>query len=143
MGASINQRVKIFCKSQKITISAFEKKCGLSNGYVNGISRGIGSDKLKTISLNFPMLNITWLLTGDGEMFNQDNSNEKDDFLQLDKDNTYNNKLSNQYPNFYSQIEFLLEQNRNLMEQNRKAQEQIDRLISIIEKMNNKQNKGE
>lgn len=71
MENTINQRIKEFCKFKKISISAFEKQCNLSNGYVNGISRGIGSEKIKTISLSFPELNTEWLLTGMGEMIRE------------------------------------------------------------------------
>lgn len=68
METTIKQRVKEYCKHAGIPILEFEKRNGMSNGYVNGISKGIGEPFLKTISLNFPDLNMEWLMTGNGEM---------------------------------------------------------------------------
>lgn len=72
MESTIKQRIKQFCNEIGISVKAFEEHSNLSNGYVNGISKSIGDEKLKTISLSFPQLNITWLLTGDGEMLNSE-----------------------------------------------------------------------
>lgn len=65
---SVKIRIKDFCKSQDITISAFETSIGVSNGYVNAISKSIGLDKLNAIIEKYSNLNIEWLLTGKGEM---------------------------------------------------------------------------
>lgn len=71
MESTIKQRIKQFCNEIGISVKAFEEHSNLSNGYVNGISKSIGDEKLKTISLSFPQLNITWLLTGEGEMLKE------------------------------------------------------------------------
>lgn len=42
--------------------------CGLSSGFVNNIVNSIQPKTLSTISKQFPDLNTTWLLTGDGDM---------------------------------------------------------------------------
>lgn len=65
---TVKDRIKVFCKAEKITISAFEESIGVSNGYVNAISKSIGIDKLNTIIEKYSILNIEWLLTGKGEM---------------------------------------------------------------------------
>jgi len=65
---SVKDRLKIFISSQKMTVSAFETSILASNGYVNSISRSIGIDKLGLIIEKYPILNIVWLLTGNGEM---------------------------------------------------------------------------
>lgn len=65
---SVKIRIKDFCQSENITISAFEASIGVSNGYVNAISKSIGIDKLNTIIEKYSNLNIEWLLTGRGEM---------------------------------------------------------------------------
>lgn len=70
MKSAISQRIKTFCEYKNLSILQFEKSCMLSNGYVRGISKAIGNEKLKTISLNYPELNIKWLLTGEGQMLN-------------------------------------------------------------------------
>ena len=65
---TVKERLILFLKSQKIGQSSFEKKVGLSNGYVNNIRKSIQPDKLQKISLIYPQLNIGWLIAGEGEM---------------------------------------------------------------------------
>jgi len=48
--------------------AAFEKKVGISNGYTNNLKNSIGASVASKISIAFPDVNITWLLTGEGEM---------------------------------------------------------------------------
>lgn len=43
------QKVLDYCKAQNISVSAFEKKCGLSNGTVSKWKNG-GSPSLDTLS---------------------------------------------------------------------------------------------
>ena len=64
----IKERIKQFADSKGIPIYKFESTAGLSNGYVNGIRKGIGSEKLSDILRAFPELNRNWLLFGEGEM---------------------------------------------------------------------------
>ncbi|WP_447767039.1 hypothetical protein [Sphingobacterium faecium] len=63
---SVKNRLKDYLKSQKIAIATFEKSIGVSNGYVNSISKSIGLDKLELIIENYSNMNIEWLLTGKG-----------------------------------------------------------------------------
>jgi transcriptional regulator with XRE-family HTH domain len=70
---TIKERLIIFIKSQKMGQAAFEKKIGLSNGYVNNIRKSIQPDKLQRIALIFPQLNAGWLMTGEGEMLKRNN----------------------------------------------------------------------
>lgn len=65
---SVKDRVKAYCKVVGMPVTSFEKCIGAKNGYVNSISKGIGADYLNKIVVNFPNLNIDWLLTGNGEM---------------------------------------------------------------------------
>ena len=54
--------------------NSFEAFCGLSNNYINSSDRGgkskgtISSDIIARVSEKFPMLNIKWLCSGEGEM---------------------------------------------------------------------------
>ena len=63
---TVKDRIKLYCKAEGLTISAFEESIGVSNGYVNAISKSIGLDKLNTIIEKYSNLNIEWLLTGKG-----------------------------------------------------------------------------
>lgn len=65
---SVKERIKVFCKAEGMPISAFESSIGVSNGYVNAISKSIGIDRLNIIIEKYSNLNIEWLLTGKGEM---------------------------------------------------------------------------
>lgn len=47
---------------------------GVSNGFINNISKSIGAEKLHRIQSAFPELNETWLLTGEGEMLKENGS---------------------------------------------------------------------
>ena len=68
METTVKERIVSFLKEKGLSQSAFEKSTGLSNGYVNNISKGIGAEKLQRIIEIYPELSQTWLLTGEGEM---------------------------------------------------------------------------
>lgn len=68
MESAVKQRLMLFIKSMHMTQKAFENRCGMSNGYIANIRRGIGEDKLLNIAQQFPLLNRDWLLYGEGEM---------------------------------------------------------------------------
>lgn len=63
----VKERLKEFIKLQNITTREFEETIGVSNGYVNSISKSIGIDKLTLIIEKYPNLNVEWLFTGNGE----------------------------------------------------------------------------
>ncbi len=65
---TVKNRIKTFCKEEGIPVSAFEESIGVSNGYVNAISKSIGLDKINSIVETYSNLNIEWLLTGRGDM---------------------------------------------------------------------------
>ena len=63
---TVKNRIKAFCKEEGIPVSAFEESIGVSNGYVNAISKSIGLDKINSIVETYSNLNIEWLLTKRG-----------------------------------------------------------------------------
>lgn len=65
---TVKERLVAFIKEKGLSQSRFEKSVGLSNGFVNNISKGIGADKLQKILCVYPDLSTKWLLTGEGEM---------------------------------------------------------------------------
>ena len=68
MESAVKQRLVQFIKMMHLTQRAFEQRCGMSNGYVANIRKGIGEDYLLNIAQQFPQLNRAWLLFGEGEM---------------------------------------------------------------------------
>lgn len=66
---SVKNRLIDFLKYKGISQSKFEQLCGISNGYVNNIRKGIKSEMFdKKIAPIFPELSKTWLLLGEGSM---------------------------------------------------------------------------
>lgn len=102
----------------------------LSNGYVHKIKNSVGKRGLLDIQRKFPELNTDWLLTGEGEMLNDTSSY----IVNSDHHGTSVAGNGNNV-NTTSALEKALE---SLMEQQRltaKAQEQVDRLLSLMERM--------
>lgn len=69
------QRLIEFIEHLSMTVGAFEKSCGLSNGCLRNNHSGVLSTKTKEkIKAAFPELNMFWLTTGVGEMYNKPNA---------------------------------------------------------------------
>lgn len=71
MEGNIKERLVLFINTQNLSQGKFEKVVGLSNGYINGLKKSPGADKLQKIFDKFPELNQNWLLTGEGEMLKE------------------------------------------------------------------------
>ena len=61
-------RLKTYIKSKSMSVRAFEIACGFSNGWINALKEQIRLSAISSISLNFPDLNLNWLLVGNGPM---------------------------------------------------------------------------
>ena len=61
---NLKDRVIEFLKYLQIGQDKFEKKVGLSSGFVNKIGDSIRKKNLDKILLAYPELNINWLMTG-------------------------------------------------------------------------------
>ncbi|WP_080902926.1 helix-turn-helix transcriptional regulator [Parabacteroides sp. Marseille-P3160] len=68
MSDNIKYRITSFLNYLKIGQGKFEEICGISNGTVNNIKRGISSPNLAKISNAYPDLSLEWLITGKGNM---------------------------------------------------------------------------
>lgn len=67
---TLKNRVQQYCDRKNIAVSYFERCSGLSNGYFKPSTKRILDDKILKIRRAFPDLNVDWLQTGEGEMFN-------------------------------------------------------------------------
>lgn len=65
----IKDRLYAFLEAKKLKPSAFERKCGLSNGFCSKVNDNITDGSIGLIEKGFPELNINWLKTGLGDMF--------------------------------------------------------------------------
>lgn len=83
METSVKQRLILFIKEKNISQRRFEALSGLSNGFINNISKSIGVEKMQKILSAFPELNQTWLLTGEGEMLNTTKEQEDGTIIPL------------------------------------------------------------
>ena len=108
----------------------FQLVSTLSNGYVHKIKNSVGKRGLLDIQRKFPELNTDWLLTGEGEMLNDTSS-----YIANSDHHGTSVAGNGNNVNTTSALEKALE---SLMEQQRltaKAQEQVDRLLSLMERM--------
>lgn len=64
----VKDRLYAFLEAKDLKASAFERKCGLSNGFCSKVNNNITDGPLLLIEKAFPELNINWLKTGFGEM---------------------------------------------------------------------------
>ncbi len=78
MKVTVKERLILFLNHKEISQNKFENLLNFSNGFVNNIRQSIIPDKLQQIALQFPELNIEWLLIGNGEMLKKNNENKAD-----------------------------------------------------------------
>ena len=68
MQHTVKERLIKYLSEKRISKTEFGRKIGVSNAYVSSIRESIAPDKIQSIALNYPDLNIEWLLTGEGPM---------------------------------------------------------------------------
>ena len=68
----VKERIKIYLKECEISQARFCKQIGLSPGYIGAMRKSFQPETINKIVSEYPDLNITWLLTGDGDMLNKD-----------------------------------------------------------------------
>ncbi len=114
---TIKSRTQKFIRYKGITMKDFELACNLSTGYVTSMRKGYGSEKLNNVLKAFPELNRDWLLYGEGEMLN---TSSVPSFAKLSSETSCVSESA-----ICAKFIALLE----------KKDEQIDRLLSLLEKL--------
>ena len=61
-------RIRLYIAYLGVTVSAFERTCGVSHGFVRNIRRAPSPSACSQIALAYPDLNLDWILTGRGGM---------------------------------------------------------------------------
>lgn len=67
---AVKERLIEYVRYKELSKSEFCRIIGVSNAFISSIRKSIQPDKIESIALNFPELNLTWLLTGQGQMLN-------------------------------------------------------------------------
>ena len=127
----VKERIKDFIKYKGISERAFCISIGVSISYVNSIRKSIQPDKMKTITMVYPELNPIWLMTGDGEMILSGNVNNITGSGNTAVAGNGNKVTTND-------ISGMIELQKGYQEIIKDKDNQINRLISVIEKLSEK-----
>jgi len=141
------ERVELIIKQERLPVSVFEKKIGMSNNSIQmAIKRKakLKDETLNSILKSFPRINPEWLLTGDGSMFRAER-NPPDGTLDPEK-KMAPNLASNVAPNLEKEDKKgtsgdssgLAEENRHLkelLEEKEKMLGEKDRLVEEKERL--------
>ena len=84
----MNDRINAFISYINLSVAEFERVCGLSNGSVSKMGDNTRMSTLDKISKAFPLLNISWLRTGEGEMLREQST------TNIASNNTYGDNAS-------------------------------------------------
>lgn len=131
----IKQRIQTFIKYKGISVKRFEELCELSNGYVSSMRKGFGADKLSNVLNVFPELNREWLLYGEGEMLNPQNSISNSPVGDNSTQIAGNSNHVNSSSTIDKALDEISEMRKLLAEAIRNNKEQADKFFSILEKM--------
>jgi hypothetical protein len=67
----VTDRLQEYLSFKDISPYTFERNCGIANGYLKKQMKGkgtLGSDIVERITEKYRDLNVTWLMTGKGQM---------------------------------------------------------------------------
>lgn len=128
---AVKERLREYIKILGISEREFCRRIGVSTSYVNSIRTSIQPDKMKSIGEQFPELNPMWLITGDGEMLQRANVNQ----VSGDSNTTVagnGNKVTT------NDIAGMIELQKGYQAMLKEKDAQINKLISVIEKLSTK-----
>ena len=139
MSDTIKERLIAYLKYKGVNNSEFGRIIGVSNAYISSIRKSIQPDKVEKISTNFPDLNMSWLIAGDGSMLkspiSQTANGDHNTQVAGNANHVNNSSTLDKALDEISQQRQLVEKSHELTAN---AQRQIDRLLAIIEKMQDK-----
>lgn len=113
---AVKERLKEFIRYKNISISEFCRSISVSTGFVSSLATSIQPEKIERITLNYPDLNIEWLLIGKGDMIKPLSSISSDGFIHIPE-------------NVFDVI-------RKQASSLERRDSQIDELISLLKKAN-------
>lgn len=125
MENTVKQRLTEFLKAIKMRPAEFERRIGVSNGYLYSLHDCPSTEKINKILEEFPTLNRVWLLAGEGPMFN--------DGTTINQSNVNGSNTAN--VNTDAALKAAINEIGEQRKLTAKAQEHVDRLLLIIEKL--------
>lgn len=103
MENTVKERIIRYLKYYGITQRSFCEKIGAASNYISCMRVSISAEKLKKIKSSYPDLNITWLLTGEGEMLKSSGVDSTEiDSYEMQRAVSYNQGVP------YYDVDFLL-----------------------------------
>lgn len=82
---AVIQRIKIIYETLGLTQSHFSKQCNLSQSTVNGwyrLNKIPSVDAIKSIVAAYPNISLDWLILGEGDMYNEQNTTVESAVIQ-------------------------------------------------------------
>lgn len=86
---AVIQRIKIIYETLGLTQSHFSKQCNLSQSTVNGwyrLNKIPSVDAIKSIVAAYPNISLDWLILGEGDMYNEQNTTMENEVIQRIKE---------------------------------------------------------
>lgn len=123
----VKSRLSTFIEYKGLTNAAFEKACGLSNGYIRNFKGNLGVKKLEDILTSFPELSKDWLLFGTGTMLK--------DSCQPETQTDELPRLEAEHIPQLSNVEILL---RDMLAEERARNESLNEMIWELKEENGK-----
>lgn len=116
----MKERILQFIAYKGMNNHAFEQMCGMSNGYINSMRKGLGAPKIEQVLSLFPELSREWLMTGEGEMIKK--------YDAAPESNVVHEKGGE-----YESLKRKLEDANNIIEQQKRLIDQQARMIDILQ----------
>ncbi len=142
------ERLLTFINYLRIRKSEFERRCKLSNGYINSIKGDIGVQKLMNMTRAFPQLNPYWVATGNGDMLipvadsfmSEDETHPEQSTCHSLLSKDANDDKYEAVMRILTQIQKREEANQESINRLQEAlkikEDQINRLLNLVDKLN-------
>lgn len=126
---NIRERMRQFIAFLGVSERKFEIENGFYNGFVGKMNK-IDGGKIALLEKKYPNLNITWLLTGEGDMLKKEATKQNNGEGNVQMYNYLSNKNNLNVSNndiirvLQEEVQYLKEQNKKLLDLLLKKEEQ-------------------
>ena len=120
MENTVKDRLAAYLNKKRISFSEFGRQLGVSSAYVTSMKKSIPPEKVKIIREVYPDLNTDWLIYVEGDML-------------LSQGEHSNTQIGENHYNSDGAVSQALNEIAEQRKLTAKSQEQIDRLLGIIE----------